>query len=570
VTSSRPRKDGGQHESGAAFHTQDREAQRSSEERIYLQAQLDDLLRNHIDVLSRYSWALAVATELARRPRGLIGFLAQCLPYGLWHWLLARRLRRKGLFDVQAYRRRYPDTERSKFGPLAHFLRWGIKEGRPGGPNEPLGAVSEAPADIVRVVQHSSLFDPQWYGAHYGFVSESPEAAVRDYLAQSRVDQLRNPGPLFSGAYYLLQNPDTAGVNPLVHYLTCGLSEGRRAISPAAADAFMEGSTDETLSKLDDLLDPAKPTLVLCWEEGNFFFADIATYLCEYLSARGYQAERAFDEMAFEVDRHNIVVVAPHEYCIHGPGKAWSIERLHEAIYVNTEQWHTSWFSLALGVMSRSGKVLDINPASARGLCRLGMKAGFLPLVPTESITFTFPNAPLSAQTAELRAVKPLTYAEDLAQRAYDVLYVAALNERRARILSRIAPNLARHDCFLHTPLLQGPVNASSANMIPSADFNQLARNSRILLNIHQGESRYFEWHRLFVSGICEGCVVVTEPCIDTGMLTAGIHFLEIEAGLMGEYVDWLLLTVEGKQKMEQVYHSCSGFRDGLISIELV
>jgi hypothetical protein len=118
--------------------------------------------------------------------------------------------------------------------------------------------------------------------------------------------------------------------------------------------------------------------------------------------------------------------------------------------------------------------------------------------------------------------------------------------------------------------LLQGPVNASSANMIPSADFNQLARNSRILLNIHQGESRYFEWHRLFVSGICEGCVVVTEPCIDTGMLTAGIHFLEIEAGLMGEYVDWLLLTVEGKQKMEQVYHSCSGFRDGLISIELV
>lgn len=569
MTSNRPITGDDRRKDVATFSPQDREATRCSEERVYLQSQLDDLHRDHIDVLGRYSWALAVATELARYPRGFLGFLAQCLPHGLWRWFVARRLRRKGLFDIQAYRRRYPDTERSKFGPLAHFLRWGIQEGRSGGANEAPAGEPEVPADLIRAVLNSGLFDARWYGAHYNFVAQSPEAALRDYLAQSRIDKLRNPGPLFSGAYYILQNPDTAGVNPLVHYLKRGLSEGRRAISPAAADAFMEDAADQKLSQLQDLLDLAKPTLVLCWEEGNFFFADIAVYVCEYLSARGYRAQCAFDEMGIDVGRYNIVIVAPHEFCVHGPGKGWSVERLGEAIYVNTEQWHTSWFSLAFGVMSRSGKVLDINPASARGLCKLGMRAGFLPLVPTEGTTFNFPHAPLSTQTAGLRAIKPLTYPEDFAERPYDVLYVAALNERRARVLSQIAPNLAWHDCFLHTPLLQGPVNARSANMIPSADFNQLARNSRILLNIHQGESRYFEWHRLFVSGICEGCVVVTEPCIDTGVLTAGVHFLEIEAALMGDYVDWLLRTAEGKQKMAEIHRNCTEIRAGSIRIEL-
>lgn len=544
------------------------ELRRLTEAHAQLGQEFDDLRRRHIELVARDAWALAVATELARRPRGLAGFLAQLLPHGLWCWFQERRLLRKGLFDVRAYRNRYPDTARSKLVPLAHFLRWGINEGRSGGPNRTTAPGQEIGAETVAAILRSGLFDRQWYCARHGLPEVSAEEAVRAYLVESAGDPLHDPGPLFSNAHYLLENPDVQGENPLIHYLDRGLADGRRALAPDRADAFMAGAADVPLNRIDELIDPARKTLVLCWKDGNFFFEDIAGYLCEYLANRGHVVERSYDDAGVELASHNLVVVAPHEYCIHGPGRHWPADRFAQAVSVNTEQWHTSWFSLALGVMMRSRKALDINPASARGLCKLGIATAFLPIHPAEGPTFAFPRAPLSPQTASPRWVKPLTYPDRFADRPYDILYVAALNDRRARVLAGLASRLAQYDCFLHTPLLQGPVTARSANMIPSADLAQLARNSRILLNIHQGRSGYFEWHRLFVSGIHEGCVVVTEPCVDTGIFVAGRHYLEVEAGAMGPYLDWLLGTDAGQHKMAEVHAACAVFRNGAASLE--
>ena len=43
----------------------------------------------------------------------------------------------------------------------------------------------------------------------------------------------RDPGRFFSTTDYLGRNPDVAaaGVNPLIHYESCGRNEGRLAIS---------------------------------------------------------------------------------------------------------------------------------------------------------------------------------------------------------------------------------------------------------------------------------------------------------------------------------------------------
>ena len=524
-----------------------------------LQARCDTLLRLHIDSMGRYNWALAVGTELARAPRGPVGLLLQALPHGLWRWFQLRQLRRKGLFDVRAYSRRYPDTGRSRFGPLAHFLRWGVHDGRLAGPNLTRSQHRTLAPDLVSRILQSGLFDLAWYADTYGFEGE-PEAAVRHYLAESAADPLIDPGPLFSNSFYMLENPDTARVNPLQHYLVSGMREGRRAFAPAAADAFMAQAHSEQLASIEELIDPTRRTLVFVWDKGNFFFEDIARYVCEYLSDRGVVAELRHGNADIRSD-DNLLVVAPHEYCIHGPGADWSEAQMRSAVHLNTEQWHTSWFSLAFGVMARSGRALDINPASAKGLCRLGLRAGFLPILPRDGGVFSFPRAPLAAQTARLRAVRALTYPERYSERTYDVLYVAALNDRRARILAGLSPVLSGYDCFLHSPALTGPVNARSANMISSADCAQLARNAKILLNIHQGESRYFEWHRLFLSGIWEGAVVVTEPCIAPGILLPGEHYLEVEAGLMGEYLDWLLGSSEGQDKLRRVHLNCRGLR---------
>lgn len=533
--------------------------QRALVERGALQAQWDEMLQSHIIMSGRHRWALDVAAELARSRRGLLGRLAQLLPHALWRRSQLRKLRRKGLFDSASYCDRYPDVRNGRLDALYHFLAHGVHEGRWGGPNSGANGAIVPSEQLVQRILASGLFDLAWYTREYGVAVEEPAAAVLDYWITSHVDPLRNPGPLFSGAYYLIRNPDAAGVHPLQHYLETGLQEGRRAFSPLVADLFMEGALQEKLYGIEEFVGRDKPVLLLAWSEGNFFFTDIAEALLHFLRSRGFEPHRAFDIQAENLANYQLVVIAPHEFCVHGPGAAWPTEQLRDVLFVNTEQWHTSWFSLSLDKIMQSRKVLDINPASARGLSRLGMKAGFVPILP---LAGDAPNGScpprLSAQASGLRHVSTLTSTDAFDDRPYDVLYVAMMNDRRAQILTSLAPHLAKHRCFIHTPGLDGPMTGASANKLAGHDVDLLARNTKILLNIHQGSSLYFEWHRIVLSGICQGCIVVTEPCIDIGELKTDEHFLSVHAEMMGPYLDWLLTTPAGRDKMAQVRANCA------------
>ncbi len=541
------------------FFDIDHALQRALVERNALQAQWDEMLQSHIIMSGRHRWALDVAAELARPRRGLLGRLAQLLPHVLWRRAQLRKLRRKGLFDSASYSDRYPDVRNGRLDALYHFLAHGVHEGRWGGPNSDCNSAFAPSEELVRRILASGLFDFAWYTREYGVAFEEPATAVLDYLTTSHIDPLRNPGPLFSGAYYVIQNPDAADIHPLQHYLETGQQEGRRAFSPLVADLFMEGSLQEELHVIDEFLERNKPVLLLSWSNGNFFFTDIAEALSQYMRSRGFDAHRAFDIRAEDIADYQLVVVAPHEFCVHGPGAAWSSEQLRDVLFVNTEQWHTSWFSLSLGKIMQSRKVLDINPASARGLSRLGMKAGFVPILPLTGDAQTGSCPPrLSDQASALRHVANLTSTDAFEDRPYDVLYMAMMNCRRAQILTSLAPHLAKHRCFIHTPGLNGPMTGASANKLAGHDVDLLARNTKILLNIHQGSSLYFEWHRIVISGICQGCVVVTEPCIDIGELKTGHHFLSVHADMMGPYLNWLLTTQAGQDKMALVRANCA------------
>lgn len=529
--------------------------ERLTEDYLRVQRELEELRRNYLALAERHRWLGAVAHVVADTPAR---WWQRWLPWWAWRRFIMRQLRRRGLFDAVQYLSHNADVARFAMDPLVHSLVHGLAEGRPGLPavSEPIAVTALTPALRDRIVA-SGLFDLGWYRANNPDASQDLDEALASYLERSANDPLHNPGPLFSGAHYLIENPDTISMHPLEHFVRFGLNEGRRGFSSANADAFMEGAANQPLEQFEDFLDRDRETLVLHWADGNFFFTDIATYLVDYLTRRGYPARCLTDDSALMEADCNLLVVAPHEYCIHGPGKDWSAERFAHAVYFNTEQWHTSWFSLALGVMLRSRMAIDINPASARGLRRLGIRAAFVPLLPTESQVFAFDNAPLSEQTTARRFVKTLTWPQDFCKRPYDVLFVGALNPRRETILAELAPVLARHDAFIHSPRLSGPASASSGNTLPSRDVAQLARNAKILLNIHQGESHYFEWHRLFVSGICEGCVVLTEPCVDTGILTAGVHYLECKTAAMPEMLDHLLTTAEGRARLAEVRANC-------------
>lgn len=508
-----------------------------------------DTYKIALEQKARAAWFYQIAVELARSPHGW----RRWQPYWMVQRRIARRMARAGLFDAGAYLDRYPDVAMSKNSPIFHFLHHGLPEQRDGGVNFSVLPNLHTDPSLLTAILSSGLFDPDWYAKAYK-VHGTPTELLQNYLATSIKDPLREPGPLFSGTFYTLENPDTQGVQPLEHYIGHGMREGRRAFRASAADSFMLHSPDKPLPGLADYLSPGRQVAVLHWDKGNFFFTDIARYVTETIAALGYEVAMLTDHAGLDLDSMEIVVVAPHEYCVHGPGAHFTAAVAARAVHINTEQWHTSWFSLALDKMCVSKRALDINPLSARGLSRLGIHAGFLPLLPRANGIFDFKRAALSRQVTDLRVVKPLTFPALFADRPYDILFAGALNNRRARALATLAPALSGYDCFLHAPRLHGPVTPENPNMINSGDLAQLAKNAKILLNIHQGDSHYFEWHRLVLTGIAQGCVPVTEPCSDIGIVRPGDHYVAVPIEEMAERIAWLLDTAAGQRELARVH----------------
>jgi len=464
-------------------------------------------------------------------------------------------LERAGIFNASDYLFRYPDVGAARLSPVYHYLAHGMHEGRDGGGYGSVAPRVEPDLDAIPAILASGLFDSRWYAAQYGVVGTDAQL-VEDFLKSSAQDALRQPGPLFSCAFYSLEHPDTRITNPLVHYVRYGMREGRRAFQSTVADVFMTQAHDQPIHTFRDFLQPGWPVVVLYWKDGNFFFTDIAKYVAETLSGAGFEVQLLDDHRGLDLDRTEVIVVAPHEYCVHGPGTELAPAIAARVVHMNLEQWHTSWFSLSLDKMLTSRRALDINPLSARGLARLGIKAGFLPLLPRTGGVFDFGRQPPSKQLTELRAVKPLTYPRKVLKRPYDILFVGYLNKRRARSLAELGHVLSDYDCFLHAPRFTGPITPDSPNMIGSQDLAQIAQNAKLLLNIHQGESHYFEWHRLVVSGIAQGCVPLTEPCANIGIVEPGKHYIEATLDEMPARIAWLLGTAQGLREIERIHEN--------------
>lgn len=479
-----------------------------------------------------------------------------------------------GLFDEAWYVERYPDVRRCGMSPAEHYVRIGQQLGRKPKPDQDVGAVTgflagsrvsdalQKPLDkeLRDKISASGLFDPAWYRTHYAPDLTAASDLLDDYLNRSAAAPTIDPGPLFSTTGYALANTDIGRAVPLIHAAEYGLPEGRSVFDAHKVDAFLTDCRETACSTFTDLLDASQPVSILVWQDGNFFFTEIAQYLGVYLRETGFDVS---EDGGPPRPGANIIVVAPHEFCVHGPGKAWGKQQLAQAIYLNTEQWHTSWFSLAHRFIVQSGKAIDMNPASASGLQGIGIRTAFLPILPLDGTPFSVAEAALTDAFVRSRYVAKLTYPVALAERPYDVLFVGASNARREAALGVIAPVLSEHEAFVHCPRFDGPVRKGDPDMMSTSDLAQIARNAKILLNIHQGESRYFEWHRLFLFGIMEGCVVLTEPCIPNGYLHAGRDYLECELSEMPERLRWLLETADGRAEMERVRANCERLRQG-------
>ncbi|MCP5091731.1 MAG: glycosyltransferase [Gammaproteobacteria bacterium] len=137
----------------------------------------------------------------------------------------------RSAFDSAYYLAENPDVTDAGVDPVLHYLEYGEAEGRRPTPE----------FDPVYYRQHNpdlkgGAFSIFWHYVQHG---AAENRAPHDPAQLTEVDLAAVAGPdaesirsAFDAAFYLAQNPDVAaaGLDPLLHYLATGETEGRRPV----------------------------------------------------------------------------------------------------------------------------------------------------------------------------------------------------------------------------------------------------------------------------------------------------------------------------------------------------
>ena len=175
---------------------------------------------------------------------------------------------------------------------------------------------------------------------------------------------------------------------------------------------------------------------------------------------------------------------------------------------LGTEQPDSDWFHSNLTIAPYAHAMLDINSLGVAGYRARGLRCFHLPLGyhPVLAATGTTPNV----------------------DQEIDVCLLASLTERREKFLAEHAEFFAARNCHLRLVPLGFAKTETTKSYLPVERRNAVLQSSKILLNLHYSELRYFEWHRMLV-GLANGCCIITEPCQGFAPLVPGKHFVMVE-----------------------------------------
>ncbi len=234
-------------------------------------------------------------------------------------------------------------------------------------------------------------------------------------------------------------------------------------------------------------------------------------------AAAGHTTELVFDEFPTSRDGW-VYVVIPHEFDAWGNPRGFPDARQRaQTIALCTENPGTVWFEQTYELVSQFAAAVSINRSSAAELRRRGIRCEHLQLGYSPQW-----DSWLGDETVE---------------RHIDALYLAAADPRRDPILAGLGSELWAHRCEFLIPPLE-PRTSRRPDFLKGAQKYQRLRSARILINLHRTSSSALEWMR-FLEAICNGCVVVSEPCLDGDPLVPGEHFL-------ASAVEDIAPTVEG------------------------
>ena len=249
--------------------------------------------------------------------------------------------------------------------------------------------------------------------------------------------------------------------------------------------------------------------------KSNLFIREIAELLCSGFRALGCEAQLFVDRIPVERTEEGKIqiVVTPHEFfnLFLRYKLAWEkIQRLTNHLFLlSTEQPDSEWFDSNLVAAPHARAMLDIHFSGvtayrARGLRCFHLPLGYHPLLEQRDASTTF-------------------------TRDVDICLLAAMTDRREEFIAANADFVAARNCHLRLVPIGFAKTEETRSYLPMAKRNALLQRTKILLNVHYSDLRYFEWHRALIA-LANRCCLITETCEGFEPLVPGKHFVMAEA----------------------------------------
>jgi hypothetical protein len=263
---------------------------------------------------------------------------------------------------------------------------------------------------------------------------------------------------------------------------------------------------------------------------GSHFMTELLSAISAATAAAGHLVELVFDEFP-PLRGECIYVVIPHEFHAWGDPRGFPEARqCARTIALCTENPGTEWFEATYQLLPQFAAAVSINRSSAAELRGRGIRCEHLQL-----------------------GYSPLWdswLGDEGVQRHIGVLYLGAADPRRDPLLAGLGQDLWTRECQLLVPPLE-PRTAPRLDFLTGAQKYHRLRSAQILLNLHRTTSSALEWMR-FLEAICNGCVVVSEPCLDSDPLVPGEHFMAVTIDSIGPEVNRLLDEPDRLQLMRE------------------
>jgi GT2 family glycosyltransferase len=277
-------------------------------------------------------------------------------------------------------------------------------------------------------------------------------------------------------------------------------ANGHEAIGPTTR----RPRVDRTITAID----------LFVTSKSNLFIIEIGELVRAGFEAAGLNARLLVDQIPAEEtpDDKLQIVVTPHEF--YNLFLNYELPWIHAAkltenlLLLGTEQPESDWFHSNLVVAPHARAMLDINPLGVTGYRARGLRCFHLPL--------------------GYHAMLERTDSTARAEREIDVCMLAAKTDRREIFIARNADFFAAHNCHLRLVPLGFAKTKTVRSYLSEEKRNALLQRSKILLNVHYSELRYFEWHRMLI-GLANRCCIISETCEGFAPLIPGKHFIMVE-----------------------------------------